>query len=313
MTVFTITLIISVPQGEIPKFIKSTDIISPLALYRKYLSKDMRGLLGVQFLAVLNIFLGSGLSISKNAMGGLFHNLSYQALGKDNDKYKLEFTAITLLVKSIIYKLEQKTAENKFKPEETKREIQNQLPEKHLATKNTEIEEIEQKVTNDIINDVTELLIITIYLLLLLYHRQMKKYIKKELKNQKIRDFETIENIDEENKKEPIKSTVEPSDGQNVNDSINPSNYTRDENNVGVPTNVEPDVIRVMNDIIIINNETLNNITSNEPKVAHPAPFKIEPSPVTLQDMKILSKKLTKQFFFKTLNYLPLHKQKSQM
>ena len=263
MTVFTITLVISVPQGEIPKFIKSTDIISPLALYRKYLSKDMRGLLGVQFLAVLNIFLGSGLSISKNAMGGLFHNLSYQALSKDNDKYKLEFATITLLVKSIIYKLEQKTAENKFKPEEIKREIQNQLPEKHLATKITEIEEIEQKVTNDIINDVTELLIITIYLLLLLYHRQMKKYIKKELKNQKIRDFETIENIDEENKKEPIKSTVEPSDGQNVNDSINPSNYTRDENNVGVPTNVEPDVIRVMNDIIIINNETLNNITSN--------------------------------------------------
>ena len=141
----------------------------------------------------------------------------------------------------------------------------------------------------------------------------MKKYIKKELKNQKIRDFETIENIDEENKKELIKSTVEPSDGQNVNDNINPSDCTRDENNVGVPTNVDPDVIRVMNDIIITINETLNNITSNEPKVAHSAPFKIEPSPVTLQDMKILSKKLTKQFFFKTLNYLPLHKQKSQM
>ena len=83
----------------------------------------MRGLLCVQFLAVLNIFLGGRLSISKNAISELFHNLSYQVLGKDNDKYKLEFTEITLLIKCIIYKLEQKTAENKVKAEETEREI----------------------------------------------------------------------------------------------------------------------------------------------------------------------------------------------
>ena len=57
-------------------------------------------------------------------MSELFYNLSYEALSKDNDKYKLEFTAITLLVKSIIYKLEQKTKENKFKAEEIEREIQ---------------------------------------------------------------------------------------------------------------------------------------------------------------------------------------------
>ena len=100
--------LISVPQGEAPKFIKSTNIISPLALYGKYLSEGMRGLLCVQFLAALNIFLSGRLSVSKNAMSKLFHNLSYQALSKDNSKCKLEFTAVTLIVKSIIYMLEQK-------------------------------------------------------------------------------------------------------------------------------------------------------------------------------------------------------------
>ena len=124
--------LISVPQGEAPKFIKSTNIISPLALYGKYLSEDMRGLLCVQFLAALNIFLSGRLSVSKNAMSKLFHNLSYQALSKDNSKCKLEFTAVTLIVKSIIYMLEQKTAENKFKAEEIEREIQNQLAQKKL-------------------------------------------------------------------------------------------------------------------------------------------------------------------------------------
>ena len=112
--------LISVAPGDIKKFIKSNGIISHLTFYGKYLGEDMRSL----FLAVLNIFLGGRLSISKDAMSELFCNLSYEALRKDNDKYKLEFTAITLLVKRIIYKLEQKTKENKFKAEEIEREIQ---------------------------------------------------------------------------------------------------------------------------------------------------------------------------------------------
>lgn len=77
------------------------------------------------------------------------------------------------------------------------------------------------------------------------------------------RDFENIENIDEENTKELIKCIVDPSEGQYVNDNINMSDYTRDENNIGILTNVDPN-IWVMNYIINNNNESLNNITVNE-------------------------------------------------
>ena len=90
----------------------------------------MRSLLCVEFLAALIIFPGGRLSISKTPMSELFHNLSYQILSKDKDKYKLEFTAITLLVEIIIYKLEQKTIAIKLNSEEIEREIQNQLAEK---------------------------------------------------------------------------------------------------------------------------------------------------------------------------------------
>ena len=35
---------------------------------------------------------------------------------------------------------------------------------------------------------------------------------------------------------------VDPSEGQYVNDNINMSDYTRDENNIGILTNVDPNI-----------------------------------------------------------------------
>ena len=78
-------------------------------------------------------------------------------------------------------------------------------------------------------------------------------------------------------KKELIKSIADPSACHYVNDNINPSDYTRDENNIRIPTNVDPNVIRVMDDIIDNNNEYLNNITANKLQAA-PAFVKIEPA-----------------------------------
>ena len=66
------------------------------------------------------------------------------------------------------------------------------------------------------------------------------------------RDFETIDNIDEENKKELLKSVIDPLDGQYVNNNITPSDYTRDDNNNPVQTGAESPVLRVINDIINI-------------------------------------------------------------
>ena len=47
--------LISVPQVEIPKFIKSNDIISPLAFCLKYLNEDVRGLLCAKFFSSITM------------------------------------------------------------------------------------------------------------------------------------------------------------------------------------------------------------------------------------------------------------------
>ena len=82
-------LLVSVLKGRVPNFIDTKDIISPLELYKKFLSEEMRGLLCVQFLAALNIFLEGSFTLSKDMMSKLFHNLSWQALRNGYDKVKL--------------------------------------------------------------------------------------------------------------------------------------------------------------------------------------------------------------------------------
>ena len=70
--------------------------------------------------------------------------------------------------------------------------------------------------------------------------------------------FETIDNIDEENKNELLKSVVDPLDRQYVNDNITPSDYTR-----------------------YANNEINEEVTVTEIKT-EPEPIVIEEAPVTL-------------------------------
>ena len=96
-----------IPQGEIPKFIK-TNIISPPALYEKFNSGDCCGLACPQFLAAFNLYLGDDSVTSKNAMSEFFHNLSTQVLSKSNDTVIIKFEAITELIKSINSLLQKK-------------------------------------------------------------------------------------------------------------------------------------------------------------------------------------------------------------
>lgn len=44
-------------------------------------------------------FLGGDLSLSKNAMSELCHNLSWQALCSDNGKLEIQFSGIAILTK----------------------------------------------------------------------------------------------------------------------------------------------------------------------------------------------------------------------
>ena len=100
--------LIPVPMANMPLFVNSMDWISPRSLYETYVGRAMQGLTSVQFLAAFNKFLGGDKEISRNAMSKFFHNLSRQALTNENDSIKIEFTAITELVKSINLLLQKK-------------------------------------------------------------------------------------------------------------------------------------------------------------------------------------------------------------
>ena len=89
------------------------DILSRFDLYENFNSTDAHGLVCVQFLSVLNIFLGGDKISLKNAMSEFFHNLSMQVLNEMDDRVKLKFDAINDLNKNINNLLI--TEANKFK------------------------------------------------------------------------------------------------------------------------------------------------------------------------------------------------------
>ena len=90
-----------VPMGVMPSFIKTNGIISPFDLFEKFNSTNTHGLVLTQFLAALNIFIGDDKTISKNATSEFFHNLSMQALSRDDNRINIKFDAIKELNKSI--------------------------------------------------------------------------------------------------------------------------------------------------------------------------------------------------------------------
>ena len=98
-----------VPRGVTPTFAKSNQLINPFDLSEKFEFTDSHGLVSVQFLAALNVFLGGDKNISKNAMSEFFHNLTMQALSKDDDRIKIRFEEITKLNKSLkkIFKIDE--------------------------------------------------------------------------------------------------------------------------------------------------------------------------------------------------------------
>ena len=50
--------LIIIPKPEIPPFIRTQEVISPNQLYKTFYGTDARGLVSVEMLAGLNIFLG---------------------------------------------------------------------------------------------------------------------------------------------------------------------------------------------------------------------------------------------------------------
>ena len=100
-TFLTGKYLIYVPEGETPPFVSANEKISPSVLYEKFSSSEAYGLVSTQFLAALNIFAGGERALSKNAMTEFFHNLSIQALNREDDTAQLSFTYLWELCDNI--------------------------------------------------------------------------------------------------------------------------------------------------------------------------------------------------------------------
>ena len=83
----------TVPQGEVPNFINTSDIISPGDLNDRFRAPEARELVLVQILASLHMYLRGSPSLSQRTMTEFYYNLSMQD--------RLEFIAIVDLVKNI--------------------------------------------------------------------------------------------------------------------------------------------------------------------------------------------------------------------
>ena len=101
------TDLVIIPKPGTPAFIKTNKIISPNQLYEKFRGTDTKGLVSVQALAALNIHLGGDTKLSRKTMTEFLHNMSMQALNRENDSILLDFEKIIDLVPNIIVLLRQ--------------------------------------------------------------------------------------------------------------------------------------------------------------------------------------------------------------
>ena len=236
----------------------------------------MRGIVSVQFLANFNIFLGGDAELSREAMSELFNNLSWQALTNDNDRYQIMFDAISVLVQSINQRLQRYVMDHRRKTKNVDNQILEQLLTQLTAKNKSEIDNIEDKIVQDIINeDQTD------------YgapspppppfpkseaeidferREDTKEYLKMELAKRE-RDFETIRDIYAENQVELVRSAIDPLDGQVTNNTITSADYNRTDNNEPLPPQVDPGVLKVINEIVRNANAFVNEPDSSLPAI----------------------------------------------
>ena len=94
--------LIVTPRPEIPYFIKTGKIISTNQLFEKFSSSDAHRLMLIQALAAVNIYLGGNAEISRQALTEFLHNMSHQALNKDNNNIFIQFDRMAELIIELI-------------------------------------------------------------------------------------------------------------------------------------------------------------------------------------------------------------------
>ena len=290
------TTLIPVPRARGPDFIQSQDVLSPRSLYENYVGRDMQGIVSLQFLAAFNRFLGGDKEVSRNAMSELFHNLSWQALTNDNDSIQVQFEAVTALVQSINRLIQKQIYEQKKEQIQRGREVIEELTRKEKEDNKTEIEKIEEKVVNDIIqNDQTDY---TPYFEPPAVKTEEKidedrkewnkQFLEGELaKNE--RDFEIIEDIEAKNKVDLIKDAIDPGDGIFTNEETGHLDYTRTERNEPAAPQLDPSVLKGIGIFLQGMSQAVSEQTSDGlpelkyiPDVKYEEPEEIKPN---LQDI----------------------------
>ena len=74
-------------------------------MYENFSSINARGLVSIQVLATLNIYYGGSTEISRQALSEFLHNMSHQALNKDNCNVFMQFDRMTELTDELIFVL----------------------------------------------------------------------------------------------------------------------------------------------------------------------------------------------------------------
>ena len=101
----------------------------------KYLEVLEHGLVSIQFLVALNLFLEGKGKILKDALTEVYHNLSLQALSVKETGIKLEFEKITQLATEINLKLQNSIFVNKSRVQKLKFENEIKKKKKKLEFK----------------------------------------------------------------------------------------------------------------------------------------------------------------------------------
>ena len=90
------------PNVNKPIFLQTEMSLSSLDLYKKFRATVTKGLVSLHGLAALNIYFGVNSDISKIALGEYLKNLTYQALGQENDNIFLSFSHGASLIHSLL-------------------------------------------------------------------------------------------------------------------------------------------------------------------------------------------------------------------
>ena len=256
----------------------------------------MQGIVSLQFLAAFNRFLGGDKEVPRNAMSELFHNLSWQALTNDNASIQVQVEAVTALVQSINRLIQKQIYEQKKEQIQSGREVIEELTRKEKEDNKTEIEKIEEKVVNDIIqNGQTDY---TPYFEPPAVKTEEeidenrkewnKQFLEGELaKNE--RDFEIIEDIEAKNKIDLIKDAIDPGDGIFTNEETGHLDYTRTERNEPAAPQLDPSVLKGIGVFLQGMSQAVSEQTSDDlpelkyiPDVKYEEPEEIKPN---LQDI----------------------------